>query len=251
MRTRLVALLLAVVLGAGGGVTTALLGDDGGGGGSAAKPYADPLGLRIPKVDLGCTGEPVMVVGFGDNAAALRNEVVNTPGEDLRYLDTRRSCETRWTPASSDADPRWVAYLPGDPTELCLARLSDPVHRRDNVTFLVDGVDERAMCLCEVPAAEAPELAVDRPAATDDRKRIWIGELQDVLIHIDEGRSLDPTNPEDVLMTDADRTGVYDERTAARIDQVRHKADLEMDGVLDERVWQRITAAGCPLYNYR
>jgi len=52
-------------------------------------------------------------------------------------------------------------------------------------------------------------------------------------------------------MTDDDRTGTYDERTAARIDQVRHKADLVMDGVLDERVWQRITATGCPLYNYR
>ncbi|MEI5673315.1 MULTISPECIES: peptidoglycan-binding domain-containing protein [unclassified Nocardioides] len=247
MRTRLVALLLAVVLGAGGGAAAALLGDDGGGDGGATS-YADPLGLGIPKVDLGCTGEPVMVVGFGDNAAALRNEVVNTPHEDLRYLETSRSCATRWTPSSTDDTFDWVVYRPGDATDLCLDRLKKSIHRRDNVTFLVDGIDERAMCLCEVPATEAPVLQKRTPAAVAPRNEVWIGELQDMLITIDAELRPDA----EVRLTGRNRVrGKYGEVMAARISAAQQESRLLETGILDAATWNRITAAGCPLYDYR
>lgn len=246
MRARLVALVVAAVLGAGGGIAVALVQDEDAARGPA--PHADPLGLGIPQVDLDCTGEAVMVVGFGDNAAALRTEVVNTPGVDLRYLDTRRSCDARWTPESSDARPRWVLYAgPGDRTELCLDRMREPAHQRDNVTFLRDGSDHRAMCLCEVPVSAAPRLEVDTPGANDPRNRIWIGELQDMLITIDAELRPD----EEIRLTDdRKRTVVYDERIADRIDVVRDNAQLRQNGVLDTQVWRRVIAAGCQLYDY-
>lgn len=241
MRARVVALLTAAVLGVGGGVATAVLTEP------EAEPAADPLGLGIDLVDLECTGQPVLVLGFGDRAEALRPEILQAPDADVRYLDTRRSCDARWTPARSTAEPRWVAYVgPGDRTELCLARLSDEAHRRDNVTFLRSGGTERAMCLCEVPTDAAPRLEPGTPEAGDDRHRIWIGELQDMLIRIDaEAGGAEPFH-----LTDDDRTGVYDQRTAARVDLVRERVGLEPDGVLDTRVWDRIVASGCPLYDY-
>lgn len=245
MRARLVALVVAAVLGAGGGIAVALVQDED----PARDPatHADPLDLDIPQVDLDCTGEAVMVVGFGDNAAALRTEVVNTPDVDLRYLDTRRSCDARWTPARSTAEPRWVVYAgPGDRDELCLDRLIKPAHQGDNVTFLRAGSDQRAMCLCEVPLDAAPRLEAGTPAARDPRYRIWIGELQDMLITIDAELRAD----EPFRLTDDDRTGVYDDRTAERVDVVRANGRMLTNGVLDERVWRRVTTSGCQLYDY-
>jgi hypothetical protein len=246
MRARLVALVVAAVLGAGGGIAVALAQDEDPARRPA--PVADPLGLGIPQVDLDCTGEAVMVVGFGDNAATLRTEIVNTPDVDLRYLDTRRSCDARWTPESSDARPRWVLYAgPRDRTELCVDRMTEPAHQRDNVTFLRDGSDHRAMCLCEVPVSEAPRLEVGTPAASDPRNRIWIGELQDMLITVDAELRPD----EEIRLTDdRKRTTVYDERIAERIDVVRASAQLPQNGVLDTQVWRRVIAGGCQLYDY-
>ncbi|WP_244930763.1 hypothetical protein [Nocardioides sp. W7] len=248
MRARLVALVVAAVLGAGGGVTTALLDDeDGGARDPRPAPVADPLGINLPLVNLECTGEAVLVVGFGDRPAALRTEVVNTPDEDLRYLDTQRSCDARWTPARSTAAPRWVVYTgPGDRTDLCLARLTERAHQRDNVTFLRAGSDQRAMCLCEVAADAAPPLEIGTPAASDPGNRIWIGELQDMLITIDAELRAD----EAVRLTEANRTGVYDRPTADRVNVVRANAKLPENGVLDKQVWSRVTSAGCPLYDY-
>lgn len=243
MRARVVALLTAAVLGAGGGVTTALVAGDGASGDVAA----DPLGIGIAMVDLECTGEAVLVVGYGDGAPALRAAVLNSPSdEEVRYLDTSRSCDARWTPARSSAEPAWVAYIgPGDRTDLCLARLSEPAHQGDNVTFLRAGNNERAMCLCEVRASAAPELR-PRTSDPDGRNRVWVAELQDMLITIDAQRG--DAAPTD--LTEADRTGVYDERTAARIDVIRKNARMVPNGVVDERVWGRVTTAGCGFYDY-
>lgn len=239
MRARLVALVTAAVLGTAGGVTTALVTatDDVG---------HDPLGIGAERVDLDCTGAPVLVVATGDTAAALRPAVLNAPaGETVRYLDTSRSCTARWTAENSTKEPRWVAYIgPGEATDLCLDRMS-VAHKGDNVTFLTAGSTQRAECVCEVPASAGPRLepGMDGDAETD----IWVRALQSVLVTIDEER----TSDEATELTADDVTGVYDRRTQRRVDALREANGEPPTGVVDAFVWGRLTSAGCKLYDYR
>jgi hypothetical protein len=239
MRARLVALVTAAVVGTAGGVTTALVTATDGAG-------DDPLGIGAEQVDLDCTGEPVLVVAAGDTAAALRPAVLNSPpDETVRYLDTDRSCDARWTAENSTKEPAWVAYVgPGDATELCLDRMSVQ-HKGDNVTFLRSGSRQRAECVCEVPASAAPRLepGMEGDAGTD----IWIRALQNLFVTIDESRSTDEPHE----LTRDDLTGEYDARTQRRVDALREANGEPATGVVDEFVWTRLTNTGCQLYDYR
>ena len=67
MRARVVAPVVAAVLGIGGGVATAIVvsADDERG----TTSFSDPLHLGIPLVDQSCSGESILVVGYGNGAA--------------------------------------------------------------------------------------------------------------------------------------------------------------------------------------
>lgn len=241
MRARVAALVTAVVVGSGGGVVTALLTTS-----APAGPDEDPLGIGAPMVNLECTGQPVLIVGAGDTAAALRPAVVNSPpDEDVRYLDATRSCDARWTAERSTKEPRWVAYVgPGDATDLCLDRLSIE-HKGDNVTFLKAGSAQRAECLCEVPSEAAPRLEPGQEP--DPETDIWIRSMQSVFATIDESRpGVDPAE-----MTEDDVTGQYDRRTRARVDALLEANSMPPTGVADRFVWERLVRTGCQLYSYR
>lgn len=241
MRARLAALVTAVVVGAGGGIVTALATSS-----TPTGTIEDPLGIGVAKVDLDCTGEPVLIVGAGDTASALRPAVVNSPAEeDVRYLDVTRSCDARWTSERSTKEPRWVAYVgPGDATDLCLDRLSAD-HKGDNVTFLKAGGTERAECLCEVPSEAAPRLEPGQDP--DPETEIWIRSMQSVFVTIDESRPGEaPTD-----LTDDDVTGQYDRRTRARVDALLETNAMPLTGVVDRFVWERLVRTGCGLYDYR
>ena len=247
---RLVALLVAVLLGVGGGVSTAVLGADD----DAPAAYADPLGLRHPQVDLACTGEPVLVVGNGENGPPLSSAIANlSPAEraQVRYLDTRESCDAQWVAEDSPAEPRWVAYLgPGDRTELCTIRMRAD-HRGDNVTFLRSGSDERAECLCEVNLSDtAPELAPGME--TDDATVVWVKALQSVLLTIDDYRRRpdSPRGPGATALSEDDVTGQYDARTIARVNSIHEASDRPATGVVDRVVWGQVVQTGCDLYDY-
>lgn len=241
--TRLVALLAALVIGVGGGVTTALVADEPG-----PVEYADPLGLDAPLVNLpDCTGEAVLVVAVGLTAPPLSSALANLPAderEQVRYLQTSRSCDARWTAEDATLEPAWVAYLgPGNKQDLCVDRMTAD-HRGDNVTFLKDGSEVRAECLCEVPIDDAPVLS--RDMETDDATTIWVKALQSILVTIDEDRERKvPT-----ALTDADITGVYDERTIARVDTILAGGFRPTTGVVDKNVWRQLTRTGCGLYDY-
>lgn len=240
-RVRLVALLLALLLGAGGGVTAALVADDG------EVAQADPLGLGIPYADLDCTGEPVLVVASGDSAGALRPAIVNSTARDeVRYLDTERSCTARWVAERSNATPRWVAYLgPGDSQELCERRMAAE-HRGDNVTFLRAGSEHRAVCLCEVRLEKAPVL---RPGTESEGATvIWIRALQDMFAVYDAERG----RTEPPALTADDMTGFYDRRTIARVKAYETmQNESVVDGTMTPFLWERLADSACGLTDYR
>jgi hypothetical protein len=241
-RSRLLVLLLALLLGTGGGVATALVAADD----DAPAPYADPLGLNIPYVDLDCTGEPVLVTATGDNASALRTAIANSSArEELRYLDTKKSCSARWVAERSIATPRWVAYLgPGDSQELCERRMTAE-HRGDNVTFLKEGSEHRAECLCEVRLSRAPVLGPGM--AADPGTVTWIRELQDMFATVDEDRG----RTEPPALTEDDVTGVYDRRTIARVKAYEVLQNDPVDGRMTTFLWKQLADSACGINDYR
>lgn len=239
---RLLVLLLAVLLGFGGGIATALATADD----DPAAPAADPLGLGIPYADLDCTGRPVLVTATGDTASALRTAIANSTARDqLRYLDTTKSCTARWVAERSTARPRWIVYLgPGDGEELCERRMTAE-HRGDNVTFLRERSEHRAECLCEVDLEDAPVL---RPGMEADAGTvIWIRELQDMFVTVDAERERTAS----YALTDDDLTGVYDRRTVARVEAYAEIQNEPVDGRMTTFLWQRLTESGCGLTDYR
>jgi hypothetical protein len=108
MRTRVIALLVAAALGIGGGVATALVvqGEDA----PHTSTFNDPLHLGIPLVDQDCTGESLLVVGYGNSAAPLGTAVANNGTKGVRYLRADESCATILGP-ESEPSPTYVVYL--------------------------------------------------------------------------------------------------------------------------------------------
>jgi hypothetical protein len=221
IRTRVTAVLAATVLGVAGGVATAVVTAEDG-----ATPYADPLGIGSPMVNLECTGEPVLVIANGEAAPALVSAISNLP-EDER----------------SQA-PTWVAYLgPGSRRDLCLDRMA-PHHQGDNVTFLNAGSTVRATCLCEVGGDDAPRLYPGMPS--DSGTVIWVKALQNMFVSIDEDRRRPPAE----ALTEDDLTGQYDERTVARVKHFGEATGNRTDGIVDAQLWKRIKDSGCSDLEY-
>src|SRR4051812_44357581 len=101
MRTRVVAPLVAAVLGIAGGVATALTvpGDDGDHGDNGDRAsVSDPLNLGVPLENQDCTGQVLLVVGYGNSVAPLSLAVANSSSDALKYLRSDGSCDTQLGP---------------------------------------------------------------------------------------------------------------------------------------------------------
>jgi hypothetical protein len=238
MRARVVAPLVAAILGIGGGVATALVvpGDDGR---PAPSTFNDPLHLGIPLVDQDCTGEALLVVGYGDSAAPLGTAVADNGTNGVRYLRSDESCATIMGP-DAESNPTYVVYLGPYKTlaEPCEKRMT-PEHRGDFVTVLRSGNDSLVKCPCALPTSSAPVLTPGMVA--DAEETVWIRALQAML------NDYDPKK-----FPRADITGVYDAATVARVTEVQQEQSgvPTTPGVVDAATWGVLTDRICRIYDF-
>ncbi len=237
MRARVVAPLLAAVLGIGGGVATALVVPDDAG---RDEPVAsDPLHLDIPLTDLDCTGQSILVVGYGDSVPPLSSAVANTRADDLHYLASADSCRTLLGPEGKDA-PAYVVYAgpfdsPRDPCELRMSG-DEPgsfvARLREDNTQLVK-------CPCEIPGAEAVRLYPDMPS--DASTKLWVRGLQAMF---------NDDRPDDFPRSAI--TGVYDDLTQSLVTRFQDNAPGKdtQPGIVDGITWGILTDRLCRNYDY-
>jgi hypothetical protein len=250
VRARVVAPLVAVVLGLCGGVATALMvpgeendgsqaTDDGSQATDDGSSFADPLDLGIPMAQQGCSGESLLVIGYGDTRSSLSSAVANSPDPGLRYLRTAGSCDTLLGP-QGQARPDYVVYRgPYDSRrEPCEIRMSG--HEGDSfVTVLRSGNEQLVKCLCEIPVRDAPPLFVGMVA--DQSATLWIRGLQRMFYDDDpEGF------PSSAL------TGIFDQPTSDRVAvfQVNAPGRVTTRGEVDETTWRILTDRLCRNYDY-
>jgi hypothetical protein len=231
-----VAPLVAAVLGIGGGVATALAvsGDD------PADPAAsDPLHLGIPLVDQACSGDSLLVIGYGNSVAPLSSAVANTGKEGLRYLRSDRSCDTVLGPERKPS-PAYVVYRgPYDSrADPCEIRMSGE-ESGSFVTVLRSGNEQLVKCPCEIPSSLAPRLTVGMDA--DQAETLWIRGLQ-AMFHDDAPTAF----PHEAI------TGAYDQRTSDRVALFQDDAPGKVTtrGVVDPTTWGILTDRLCRNYDY-
>jgi hypothetical protein len=238
MRARVIAPLVAAVLGISGGIATALVVPEEGSD-PKASTINDPLHLDIPMVSQDCTGEALLVVGYGDNVAPLTSAVANNGTKGLRYLRTDESCDTILGPEREDT-PTYVVYFGPYETlaEPCEKRMT-PEHRGDFVTLLRSGNDTLVKCPCALPATLAPDLTPGMVANAEET--VWIRSLQAMLNDYDPEKF-----PHSAI------TGTYDPTTVARVTEVQHEASgvPTTAGVVDTATWQILTDRICRIYSY-
>jgi hypothetical protein len=225
------ALVLAVVLGGASGLGLARLVDAGVGSG----PDRDPLRLGVEQVDLGCTGDHIIVIARGETRPALRAAVVGATG--ARYLDTDASCPTLYAPLDRPV-PRYVVYLGpfSTPGRACEIRMT-PEHRGDFVTSLQSGNQTYVKCPCELATDGWPVLTPGMDGA-DATEAMWITQLQKLLV--DVGR----------LREDEQETGRYDAATVAAVRRMQAGAALPVTGIVDAPTWTAIRDRACLNYDY-
>jgi hypothetical protein len=253
MRARVVAPLVAAVLGIGGGVATAIVvpGDDPGppantpatsepSPSSSATTTSDPLHLGIPLVNQDCSGEALLVIGYGSTRAPLSSAVANSSPKGLSYLRATGSCKTILGPEGKSG-PAYVVYRgPYDSRrEPCETRMSGD-ESGSFVTVLRSGNTQLVKCACEIPTSEAPRLSLDMDPP-DQREALWIRGLQSMFNDDDPERF-----PHTAI------TGDYDEPTAARVTLFQEHAPGKVTepGVMDRTTWGVITDRLCRNYDY-
>jgi len=243
------ALLLAAVVGLIGGTLTGVLTGrpDGShaanpGAGNTTTPSAgpeadDPLGLNVPLQNLDCTGQTILVVGYGDSRGPL-SEAISGNQPDVRLLETAKSCSTLYQHNPAEPVPAYVAYLgPFDTlTEPCQLRMSVE-HKRDSVTSLKPNVKTHVQCLCVLEPQTFPDLFVGMNA--DTRDGIYVRALQQLLVDI--GR-----NPARHV------TGIYDQQTAALVQPLQELNALDPDlyGIVEELTWRLLRDRACITYDF-
>lgn len=238
----LLALLLAAVLGVASGVVVALVApggtDDGGRDRSAIN---DPLHLGVPLVDLECSGESIMVVGYGDTRAPLDAAVADNPEGAVRYLRTDDSCPTQYAPPEAPV-PAYAAYLgPFDTlAEPCAARMTDE-HKGDNVSRLNAGNEIYVKCTCVLETSTFPVL--HRGESVTAENGIWVRALQGMLVDIYEARGRPET------FGDRDISGIYDEKTAALIESIQATSSVRV-GPVNAVTWRILRKRACATYSY-
>ena len=256
MRARLVAPVVAAVLGIGGGVATAIVmpqddaprRQDGTPSPTSPSPspsddtpgVSDPLHLGIPFANQKCSGEALLVVGYGNTRVPLSSAVANSDPEGLSYLRGAGSCDAILGPEGKPR-PDYVVYRGPypSPQEPCEIRMSGE-DLGSFVTRLRHGNQQLVKCPCEVPSREAPELSLDM-GAPDQSERLWIRGLQSMFNDDDPDRF-----PRTSI------TGVYDEPTAARVAlfQANAPGKVTQSGVTDRTTWGIITDRLCRQYDY-
>jgi hypothetical protein len=237
MRARVVAPLVAAVLGIGGGVAAAIFVPSDDEPGTPAS--SDPLHLGIPLVNQDCTGESLLVIGYGDTVAPLSSAVANSSQKGLRYLRSEESCDTTLGPEEKSA-PAYVVYSgPYDSRrEPCEIRMSGD-ESGSFVTVLRSGNQQLVKCPCEIPSSASPRLFTGmRP---DQSAALWIRGLQ-AMFNDD-----DPTTfPHSAI------TGQYDQRTSDRVAVFQDHAPGKVTerGTVDEVTWGILTDRLCRNYDY-
>jgi hypothetical protein len=238
MRARVVAPLVAAVLGIGGGVATALVvpGDDPD---RDTPAVSDPLHLNIPLTDLDCSGQSILIIGYGNSVPPLSSAVANSRTDGLHYLGSARSCETVLGPEGKPA-PSYVVYAgPYDsPRDPCEIRMSGD-EPGSFVARLREGNTQLVKCPCEIPGTDAVRLYPDMPS--DASAKLWIRGLQAMFNYDD---------PEDFPRSAI--TGVYDAFTQARVAVFQDNApgkDTE-PGIVDATTWGILTDRLCRNYDY-
>lgn len=237
MRARVIAPLVAAILGIGGGVATALAVSEKEPNGSTD---SDPLHLGIPLVNQECTGEALLVVGYGNSVAQLGTAVADIGAAGLRYLRSDESCATILGPEDEPDPPTYVVYLGPYETlnDPCEKRMT-PEHRGDFVTVLRSGNDQLVKCVCVLPSSAGPELRVGMDPT--EEAVVWIRSLQAMLHDYYE-----QDFPRDAI------TGEYDARTAAAVTRVQQEARgvLTEPGVVDTATWGIVSDRICRTYEF-
>jgi hypothetical protein len=232
----LVAPLLAAVLGIGGGVATALVVHDD----DPTEPAtSDPLRLGIPLVNQACSGDSLLVIGYGNTVAPLSSAVANTSTDGLRYLRSDESCDTVLGPERHPT-PAYVVYRgPYDSrSEPCQIRMSGE-ESGSFVTSLRSGNDQLVKCPCEIKSGLAPRLSLGMDA--DQAETLWIRGLQ-AMFTDDAPEAF----PHEAI------TGTYDQRTSDRVALFQDDAPGKVTtrGVVDATTWGILTDRLCRNYDY-
>src|SRR4051812_34017492 len=218
----LIAVATSAVLGVVAGVVGGLAFDSG-------EPAADPLELGVAQVNQPCTGKTLLIVARGEGAPQLGSSIASL-GQQVRYLDTRASCDTAWTDPGKAA-PRYVAYLgPYDsPTQACPVRMNGQ-QRGGTVTRLNSGTTEPVQCLCYLGANALPVLRTGMDVT--ETTGIYVRALQKLLTDLE-------LNPK------AHQNGLYDLRTVQQIRQFQHDHALPSTGAVKATTWQLLIQRGC------
>jgi len=234
-----VALVVAAVLGVSGGIITAFVAPLGFGGGdrqqatpSAADPPFDPLDLGVALENVTCTGETLIMVGWGDIRTALSPSVQDWPG--VKYLDTGDSCDTAYPPARKV--PRYVAYIPAydTPEEACEERMN-ALHKGNFVTKMRDQNKIGVQCACETALTALPAIGEGQPRTAESG--MWIYLYQGMLNDI----GTQPPLP---------RTGLFDDLTVFATRLLQTDAALSPSGIVDADTWNVLRNKACSRYDY-
>ena len=198
----------------------------------------DPLGLDVPLKNLEeCTGDTILVVGWGATRGALSNAVSANLDGGVKYLETAKSCNTLYGAERQDP-PAYAAYLgPFDSlAEPCSLRMSVD-HKSDVVTSLKRGVKIHVQCLCVLDPATFPTLAVGMES--DTRAGIYIRSLQRLLVDIGQ-------NPTHHI------TGDYDTQTRDLIIPLQELNAIDVDppGIVEKLTWQMLRDRACVNYDF-
>jgi hypothetical protein len=197
----------------------------------------DPLRLGAPLVNLECTGQHILVVGWGETSGALVNAVSANLDADVKYLETAKSCNTLYG-AEKQPKPKYAVYLgPFDSIfEPCSLRMGID-HNRDVVTNLKNGVKIHVQCLCALRPADLPRLTPGMVA--DTHEGIFIRALQRLLVDL----GLNPTHY---------ITGEYNERTAKMIVPLQriNAIDPRLYGIVEKQTWLLLRDRGCLQYDF-
>jgi len=190
----------------------------------------------VPLKNLDCTGDTILVVGWGETRSAIYNAVQYNNEAGVKYLETAKSCNTLYGAEKQDT-PTYAAYLgPFDSlSEPCSLRMSVD-HARDVVTTLKPGVQIHVQCLCAVNPVDMPPLNVGMVA--DTRDGIYIRALQRLLV--DMGLKPGPI------------TGEYNPKTAAVIQKLQriNAIDPTLYKQVEQQTWQLIRDRGCLQYDF-
>ncbi|WP_460710682.1 peptidoglycan-binding domain-containing protein [Nocardioides dilutus] len=232
---------MSVLVGVVAGTTTALVTVDASTGDREEQrdgpgTVGDPLSLGIPLVGYECTGEGLLVLGYGDTSGSLREGMAGNQDLGLSYLETAESCDTNFGPERLETKPTYavVSGPYSDLDEPCLLRMT-PEHRGDFVTALRDGNEISVKCVCVLDASAAPVL---RPGMTaSDEDAVWIRSLQQMLVDRED-------------LTKEQVTGVYDQRTETRVRAIQSTTAMPVTGVMDEQTWRLFKRRTCGLYDF-